>query len=82
MISGSSPLSNKRKSQQPTMWINRDEGNMKLEGWLQIEINEHQTTMWMVFESLIGAGLFVKLGYTNQMVRKAQKLAQATEAAS
>ena len=55
---------------------------MKLEGWPQIEINEHQTTMWMVFESLMGAGYFVQVGFTNQMVREAQKLAQATEAAS
>ncbi|HET6821437.1 MAG TPA: hypothetical protein VFH34_02250 [Anaerolineales bacterium] len=44
------------------MWINQDEGNMKLEGWPQIEINEHQTTMWMVFESLMGAGYFVRVG--------------------
>jgi hypothetical protein len=46
---------------QPAMWITRDAETMRLEGWPQSEIDEHQTTMRGVFESLPGDGYFVRL---------------------
>jgi predicted dienelactone hydrolase len=47
--------------QQPAMWITRDAETMQLEGWPQAEIDEHQTTMRAVFESLPGDGYFVRV---------------------
>lgn len=47
--------------QQPTMWITRDAKTMQLEGWPQIEIDEHQTTMRAAFNSLRGDGYFVQV---------------------
>lgn len=47
--------------QQPTMWITRDAKTMQLEGWQQIDIDEHQTTMRAAFESLRGDGYFVQI---------------------
>ena len=47
--------------QQPTMWITRDAKTMQIEGWPQIEIDEHQTTMRAAFNSLRGDGYFVQV---------------------
>ncbi len=47
--------------QQPTMWITRDAKTMQLEGWPQMEIDEHQGTMRAAFESLHGDGYFVQV---------------------
>ena len=47
--------------QQPTMWITRDAKTMQLEGWPQIEIDEHQTTMRAAFNGLRGDGYFVQV---------------------
>ncbi|HEV8647899.1 MAG TPA: carboxylic ester hydrolase [Actinomycetes bacterium] len=47
--------------QQPTMWITRDAETMRLEGWPKTEIDEHQTTMRAVFQSLPGDGYFVRV---------------------
>ena len=47
--------------QQPTMWITRDAKTMQLEGWPQMEIDEHQGTMRAAFESLRGNGYFVQV---------------------
>ena len=47
--------------QQPTMWITRDAKTMQLEGWPQMEIDEHQGTMRAAFESLRGDGYFVQV---------------------
>jgi hypothetical protein len=52
--------------QQSTMWITRDVETMRLErqragGWLEADINQHQTTMWAVFESLLRDGYFVRV---------------------
>jgi hypothetical protein len=46
---------------QPAMWITRDAESMRLEGWPQSDIDEHQTTMRAVFESLPGDGYFVRV---------------------
>jgi predicted dienelactone hydrolase len=46
---------------QPTMWITRDAETMQLEGWPRTEIDEHQTTMRAVFQSLPGDGYFVRV---------------------
>lgn len=45
--------------QQPTMWISRDAQTMHLEGWAQADIDETQTTMRAVYESLPGNGYLV-----------------------
>lgn len=52
--------------QQPTMWITRDAKTMRLErqragGWSEADINQHQTTMRAVFESLPRDGYFVRV---------------------
>jgi hypothetical protein len=47
--------------EQPTMWITRDVETMQREGWSPADIEEHQTTMRAVFESLPGAGYFVRV---------------------
>ena len=47
--------------QQPTMWITRDAKTMQLEGWPQMEIDEHQGTMRAAFDSLRGDGYFVQV---------------------
>ena len=45
--------------QQPTMWISRPAEFMQREGWAQADIDETQSTMRAVFESLPGDGYFV-----------------------
>jgi hypothetical protein len=52
--------------QQPTMWITRDAETMRLEreragGWPEAEIQAHQSTMRAVYQSLRGAGYFVRV---------------------
>jgi len=47
--------------QQSSMWITRDAETMQLEGWPQADIDQHQTTMRTVFESLPGDGYFVRV---------------------
>jgi len=44
---------------QPTMWISRDADTMRREGWAQTDIDETQTTMRAVYESLPGDGYLV-----------------------
>ncbi|NOT42388.1 MAG: carboxylic ester hydrolase [Alphaproteobacteria bacterium] len=44
---------------QPTMWISRDADTMRREGWAQTDIDETQTTMRSVYESLPGDGYLV-----------------------
>jgi predicted dienelactone hydrolase len=44
---------------QPTMWISRDAATMDREGWSQNDIDETQTTMRSVYESLPGDGFLV-----------------------
>lgn len=46
---------------QPTMWISRDSKTMQLEGWSQLEIEEHQTTMRAAFKNLKADGYFVQV---------------------
>lgn len=51
---------------QPTMWITRDAGTMRLErrragGWSEADIQEHQSTMRAGFENLRGNGYFVQI---------------------
>ena len=51
---------------QPGMWITRDAASMRLErrragGWLDAEIEAHQTSMRAVYEGLAGAGYFVRV---------------------
>jgi len=46
---------------QPTMWITRDSATMQDEGWKQVDIVEHQTTMRSVFDSLRAQGYFVQV---------------------
>ena len=46
---------------QPTMWITRDSKTMQLEGWPQLDIDEHQATMQAAFKSLRGEGYFVQI---------------------
>ena len=52
--------------QQPGMWITRDAASMRLErqqagGWLEAEIEAHQSTMRAVYEGLPGDGYFVRV---------------------
>ncbi|CUB10971.1 isoform II [Bacillus cereus] len=52
--------------QQPSMWITRDADTMRLErqkagGWTEKDIEETQTTMRTVYNSLPGAGYFVQV---------------------
>jgi pimeloyl-ACP methyl ester carboxylesterase len=46
---------------QPAMWITRDAETMRREGWAETEIDEHQTTMWAVYQDLPGDGYFVRV---------------------
>ena len=51
---------------QPSLWISRDVDSMRLErrragGWPEAEIQAHQTTMRSVYQSLPGAGYFVRV---------------------
>ena len=51
---------------QPSMWITRDAASMRFErqragGWPEAEIEAHQTSMRAVYESLPGAGYFVRV---------------------
>ncbi|MGF1571007.1 MAG: alpha/beta hydrolase family protein [Nodosilinea sp.] len=45
--------------QQPTMWISRDAQTMQLERWSQVDIDETQSSMRAVYESLPGEGYLV-----------------------
>jgi hypothetical protein len=45
--------------QQPTMWISRDAHTMQLERWAQVDIDETQSSMRAVYESLPGQGYLV-----------------------
>ena len=52
--------------QQPSMWITRDADTMRLErekagGWTEQDIEQTQTTMRTVYESLPGDGYFVQV---------------------
>ncbi len=47
--------------QQPAMWISREARWMQLEGWVQADIDETQTTMRAVYDSLPGDGYFVRV---------------------
>jgi predicted dienelactone hydrolase len=52
--------------QQPSMWITRDAGTMRLErqqagGWPEDEIQAHLTSMRAVYNSLPGDGYFVQV---------------------
>jgi len=44
---------------QPTMWISRDADTMRREGWARADIDETQTTMHSVYESLQADGFLV-----------------------
>lgn len=46
---------------QPTMWITRDAKTMRLEGWSEPDIVQHQTTMRSAFERSQGDGYFVSI---------------------
>ncbi len=46
---------------QPTMWLSRDAQWMQREGWVQADIDETQTTMRAVYDSLPGDGYFVRV---------------------
>ena len=51
---------------KPSMWITRDAASMRFErqragGWPEAEIEAHQTSMRAVYESLPGAGYFVRI---------------------
>ena len=51
---------------QPSLWITRDVDSMRLErrragGWPEAEIQAHQTTLRSVYQSLPGAGYFVRV---------------------
>ncbi len=46
---------------QPTLWISRDAGTMRQEGWDQAEIDETQSTMRAVFAGLPVEGYLVLL---------------------
>jgi hypothetical protein len=46
---------------QPSMWITRDAKTMKIEGWSQFDIVQHQTTMRAVYNGLPGDGYFVQV---------------------
>ncbi|MCE7984419.1 MAG: carboxylic ester hydrolase [Caldilinea sp. CFX5] len=45
--------------QQPVMWLSREAQWMQLEGWKQADIDETQTSMRTVYESLLGDGYLV-----------------------
>ena len=45
--------------QQPIMWISRDAETMQMEGWIQADIDETQSSMRAVYESLPGNGYLV-----------------------
>jgi pimeloyl-ACP methyl ester carboxylesterase len=52
--------------QQPSLWITRDAGTMRLEreksgGWTEKDIEQTQTTMRAVYNSLPGAGYFLQV---------------------
>ena len=47
--------------QQPSMWITSDVDTWRLQRWSELDVNEHQTTMRAVFESLPGDGYFVQV---------------------
>jgi platelet-activating factor acetylhydrolase isoform II len=52
--------------EQPAMWITRDADTMRLEreragGWTEKDIEQHQTTMRLVYESLPGDGYFLQI---------------------
>ena len=52
--------------QQPSMWITRPAETMRLErqkvgGWAEKDVEEHQTTMRAVYNSLPGDGYFVQV---------------------
>jgi predicted dienelactone hydrolase len=44
---------------QPVMWISRDEGTMRREGWSESDVEETHRTMRAVFDRLPGAGYIV-----------------------
>jgi predicted dienelactone hydrolase len=44
---------------QPVMWISRDAGTMRREGWSESDVEETHRTMRAVFERLPGAGYIV-----------------------
>ena len=51
---------------KPSMWITRDAASMRVErrrsgGWSEAEIEAHQASMRAVYESLPGAGYFVRV---------------------
>jgi len=51
---------------QPSMWITRDEEDMRLErqragGWSEEEIHTHLTSMRAAYDGLTGAGYFVRV---------------------
>jgi pimeloyl-ACP methyl ester carboxylesterase len=47
--------------QQPGMWILSDVATWRLQRWSELDVNQHQTTMRAVFESLPGDGYFVQV---------------------
>jgi hypothetical protein len=47
--------------QQPSMWILSDVDTWRLQRWSELDINQHQTTMRALFESLPGDGYFVQV---------------------
>jgi Platelet-activating factor acetylhydrolase, isoform II len=47
--------------QQPSMWILSNADTWRLQHWSALDIDEHQTTMRAVFESLPGDGYFVQV---------------------
>ncbi|MEP6986089.1 MAG: carboxylic ester hydrolase, partial [Chloroflexota bacterium] len=56
----------KQGLQQPAMWITRDADSMRLErarsgGWTEKDIEQHQTTMRAVYESLSGDGYYLQI---------------------
>lgn len=46
---------------KPTMWISRDAGSMRLEGWAPQDIDETQRTMRAVFQRLLEDGYLVRV---------------------
>ena len=46
---------------QPTMWISRDAKTMQREGWAQADIDETQTTMRAVYQSIPVDGYLVRV---------------------
>jgi pimeloyl-ACP methyl ester carboxylesterase len=45
---------------KPSMWITRDSATMRQEGWTEADIEQHQSTMRSVYESVSSAGYFVQ----------------------